>query len=108
MTSLTKIVWVGLGVAIATSLHTPVSAQTTTQPETAPTSAAALGGPLQPSNPKFFQTPEPSADNTIKVEDADKEKASRASAGTSLDWQSEHLDKQRRGESGFSLVNVNL
>ncbi|MGB7413592.1 MAG: hypothetical protein WA902_05235 [Thermosynechococcaceae cyanobacterium] len=106
MTSLTKIIWVGLGVAIATSLHSPVSAQTAPQPKIAP--ASALGGPLQPSNPTFFQAPEPSADHTIKVEDADKEKASRAAAGTSLDWQSEHLDKQRRGESGFSLVNVNL
>jgi hypothetical protein len=105
MISLKKMAELGLGVAIATSLASPALAQTAPQPESP--SASALGGPLTPSNSALFQAQAEPTEQTIKVEETDKEQAS-VPVGNPLEWQSEHLDNQRRGESGFSFINVNL
>ncbi|PZD72511.1 hypothetical protein C1752_03694 [Acaryochloris thomasi RCC1774] len=104
MTSLKKTVLGCLGVAIASSLtlaYSPASAQSKPQQE----KAAALGGPLTPSNPALFQAQAEPTDSSIKLEE--KEKALQ-SGNTSMDWQSEHLDEQRQFDSNFSIINVDL
>jgi hypothetical protein len=104
MTSLKITVLSGLGVAIAAglSLGTPISAQPVPQQKA---SAAALGGPLLPSNPYLFQAQAKPADPTIKIENKEQ---THQLVNAPLDWQSEHLDEQRQFDNNFSIINVDL
>jgi hypothetical protein len=104
MTSLKITVLSGLGVAIAAglSLCTLASAQPVPQQKV---SAAALGGPISPSNPSLFQAQAEPADPTIKLEN--KESADQL-VDAPLDWRSEHLDEQRQFDHNFSIINVDL
>lgn len=101
MTSLRKTVLSCLGVAIASGLiHAPASAQQE--------KAAALGGPLTPSNPALFQTQAEPTDTKIKLDNKDQEQALQT-ANAPMDWQSEHLlDDQRQFDSNVSIINIDL
>ncbi|PZD74001.1 hypothetical protein C1752_01758 [Acaryochloris thomasi RCC1774] len=116
MFSLTKMIFGGLGTAVACSLplaiatfQPPASAQSTPQPPPQQ-SADALGGALTQSNENLFQAPqtqrpERKTSETLKL---DGTTPVNENAQTPMDWQSEHLDNQRQSSSGFSLVNVDL
>ncbi|MEO0374820.1 MAG: hypothetical protein AAF329_09395 [Cyanobacteria bacterium P01_A01_bin.17] len=104
MTSLKKTILGCLGIAIASSLtlaYSPASAQPKPQPE----KAAALGGPLTPSNQTLFQAQAEPTGSTIKLEN--KEEALQSSK-TPMNWQSELLDEQRQFDSNVSIINVDL
>lgn len=107
MTSLTKIVLGGLGVAIATSIHLPASANPTPPSQTPPEGAAALGGPLSPSNATIFQAQQEAETDQPALKVDSKTQTTQVSTSP-LSWESEHLDDQRRSDTRFSFINVDL
>jgi hypothetical protein len=115
MTSLTQIALGGLGIArasilplaFATSLHLSAAAQAGSQPQPQK-GAAALGKTLTPSNSALFQAPQAerkrkAAPNTLKVDRTNQVKENDQAP---LEWQSEHLDNQRRSSGGFSVFDI--
>jgi hypothetical protein len=115
MTSLTQIALGGLGIArtsllplvFATSLHVSAVAQAGPQPQPQK-GAAALGKTLTPSNSTLFRAPQAekkrkTAPNAFKV---DRTNQVKENTQAPLEWQSEHLDNQRRSSGGVSVFDI--